>query len=72
MNDFNKGLINGLVLQKPLVIGKGGTNVNKPTVINDGLKLGIKASCSVNADQETQSLKVGVYMTATCTIEENA
>lgn len=42
MNDFNKGLINGLVLQKPLIIGKGGTNVNKPTVINDGLKLGIK------------------------------
>ena len=71
MNDFNKGLINGLVLQKPLVIGESGANVNKPVIINDGLKLGIKASCSVNADQETQSLKVGVYMTATCTIENN-
>lgn len=71
MNDFNKGLINGLVLQKPLVIGESGANVNKPVIINDGLKLGIKARCSVNADQETQSLKVGVYMTATCTIEEN-
>lgn len=69
MNDFNKGLISGLVLQEPLVIAD--TNLNKPTVINDGLKLGIKASCSVNADQETQSLKVGVYMSATCTIEEN-
>ena len=69
MNDFNKGLISGLVLQEPLVIAD--TNINKPTVINDGLKLGIKASCSVNGDQETQSLKVGVYMTATCTIEDN-
>ena len=69
MNDFNKGLISGLVLQEPLVIAD--TNINKPTVINDGLKLGIRASCTVNGNQETQSLKVGVYMTATCTIEEN-
>lgn len=69
MNDFNKGLISGLVLQAPLVIAE--SNINKPTVINDGLKLGIKASCSVNANQETQSLKVGVYMSATCTIEDN-
>lgn len=70
MNDFNKGLISGLVLQEPLVIAD--TNLNKPTVINDGLKLGIKASCTVNGNQETQSLRVGVYMSATCTIEENA
>ena len=70
MNDFNKGLISGLVLQEPLVIGNA--NINKPVIINDGLKLGIKASCSVNGNQETQSLKVGVYMSATCTIEDNA
>jgi hypothetical protein len=57
-------------MQQPFIVGNS-VNVNKPVIINDGLKLGIKASCSVNADQETQSLKVGVYMSATCTIEEN-
>lgn len=71
MTDTEKGMIIGIAMQQPFVIGNS-VNVNKPVIINDGLKLGIKASCSVNADQETQSLKVGVYMSATCTIEENA
>lgn len=71
MTDTEKGMIIGIAMQQPFVVGNS-VNLNKPTIINDGLKLGIKASCSVNADQETQSLKVGVYMTATCTIEENA
>lgn len=71
MTDTEKGMIIGIAMQQPFVIGNS-VNVNKPTIINDGLKLGIKASCSVNGNQETQSLKVGVYMTATCTIEENA
>lgn len=70
MTDTEKGMIIGIAMQQPFVIGNS-VNVNKPVIINDGLKLGIKASCSVNADQETQSLKVGVYMSATCTIEEN-
>lgn len=71
MTDTEKGMIIGIAMQQPFVIGNS-VNVNKPVIINDGLKLGIKASCSVNADQETQSLKVGVYMSATCTIEDNA
>lgn len=71
MTDTEKGMIIGIAMQQPFVIGNS-VNVNKPTIINDGLKLGIKASCSVNGNQETQSLKVGVYMTATCTIEDNA
>lgn len=71
MTDTEKGMILGIAMQQPFIIGKGNTNLNKPVIINDGLKLGIKASCSVNGDQETQSLRVGVYMTATCTIEEN-
>lgn len=71
MTDTEKGMIIGIAMQQPFVIGNS-VNVNKPTIINDGLKLGIKASCSVNGNQETQSLKVGVYMSATCTIEENA
>jgi len=71
MTDTEKGMIIGIAMQQPFIVGNS-VNVNKPTIINDGLKLGIKASCSVNADQETQSLKVGVYMSATCTIEENA
>lgn len=70
MTDTEKGMIIGIAMQQPFVIGNS-VDVNKPVIINDGLKLGIKASCSVNADQETQSLKVGVYMSATCTIEEN-
>lgn len=71
MTDTEKGMIIGIAMQQPFIVGNS-VNVNKPVIINDGLKLGIKASCSVNADQETQSLKVGVYMSATCTIEENA
>jgi hypothetical protein len=70
MTDTEKGMIIGIAMQQPFIVGNS-VNVNKPVIINDGLKLGIKASCSVNADQETQSLKVGVYMSATCTIEEN-
>jgi len=70
MTDTEKGMIIGIAMQQPFIVGNS-VNVNKPVIINDGLKLGIKASCSVNGDQETQSLKVGVYMTATCTIEEN-
>lgn len=71
MTDTEKGMIIGIAMQQPFIVGNS-VNVNKPVIINDGLKLGIKASCSVNGNQETQSLKVGVYMTATCTIEENA
>jgi hypothetical protein len=70
MTDTEKGMIIGIAMQQPFIVGNS-VNVNKPVIINDGLKLGIKASCSVNGDQETQSLKVGVYMSATCTIEEN-
>jgi hypothetical protein len=70
MTDTEKGMIIGIAMQQPFIVGNS-VNVNKPVIINDGLKLGIKASCSVNGDQETQSLRVGVYMTATCTIEEN-
>lgn len=70
MTDTEKGMIIGIAMQQPFIVGNS-VNINKPVIINDGLKLGIKASCSVNADQETQSLKVGVYMSATCTIEEN-
>ena len=70
MTDTEKGMIIGIAMQQPFIVGNS-VNVNKPVIINDGLKLGIKASCSVNGDQETQSLKVGVYMTATCTIEDN-
>jgi hypothetical protein len=70
MTDTEKGMIIGIAMQQPFIVGNS-VNVNKPVIINDGLKLGIKASCSVNADQETQSLKVGVYMSATCTIKEN-
>ena len=71
MTDTEKGMIIGIAMQQPFIVGNS-VNVNKPVIINDGLKLGIKASCSVNGNQETQSLKVGVYMSATCTIEENA
>lgn len=71
MTDTEKGMILGIAMQQPFIIGNS-VNLNKPVIINDGLKLGIKASCSVNGDQETQSLRVGVYMSATCTIEDNA